>query len=769
MSGSLIGALRVTLGIDTAAFEEGLGIAQKRMADAGKKLSGIGESMVGVGSSMSIAITAPMIAFGKVALDAANESAQAIGQVNAALDSMGPVAGKTSEQLQKAAEDLQHLSTFDDDDILKSVTANMLTFGNVTGDTFDRAQLAALNLSARLGQDLQSSAIQVGKALNDPIKGVTALSRVGVSFTADQKAMIASMVEAGDIAGAQGIILGELEKQYGGSAKAMRDATPGAALTDAWNNFQETVGAIVAEVLPPLTAMLTGLLDGFNNLSPGTQSFIVGIAAAAAAIGPVLIVVGSLVSAIGSLAPVFAPVLALIGEAGLAGALGAAATAAAPFLAAGAALAAVWALFGDKIGPVLQELWTKVQDVLGPKLIGLFDTVKQVLLDLWNGPFGSAIKTVIDVLGDFGAAYLSILGEVLIRIVGAAVEFIKAGFKIVGDVLGVVGGLLTGDFAGAWESMKSLVGNVIDGVLNILDSLIPGAKEVIVNLASGFATWLGDLATRMITFGKNIIQGLVNGILAAPEAVWNALKSVVLAGVENIRKFLGIASPSRLFMELGGFVTDGLAIGIEDGIGTVSGAMTELGSAVGKGLSGAFEAAKDVAGKATQDMADQAKATTEQVIKDFADMAAGVINSLGGLKDAIKNGDFFDVVLGVLDVVTKVVGAIGQIKGGFGGGDASVSLSGRASGGPVLANTPYIVGERRAELFVPSTSGRIEPNLNATGRSGGGTVNNYFGPGAEEFWGKINRGHADAARRGATGGAQMAIQQIQRGQKRALA
>lgn len=769
MSGSLIGALRVTLGIDTAAFEEGLGIAQKRMAAAGKNLQSVGESMVGIGSKMSIAITAPFIAFGKVAVDAATESAQAMAQVEAALKSMGPEAGKTSAQLKTAAEQLQHLSTFDDDDILKSVTANMLTFGNVTGETFDRAQQAAVDLSARLGQDLQSSAIQVGKALNDPIKGVTALTRVGVSFTQQQKDQIKAMVEAGDTAGAQAIILGELEKQFGGAAKAQRDATPSAALQEAWRNFQETIGAIVAKVLPPLTDMLTRVLEGFNNLSPGTQSFIVGIAAAAAAIGPVLVVVGSLVSAIGSLAPVFAPVMALIGEVGLAGALGAAATAAAPFIAAGAALAAAWALFGDKIGPVLQELWDKVQTVLGAKLIGLFDTVKQVLMDLWNGPFGTAIKVVIDVLGDFFAVVVSVLGEGLIRIVSAAVEAIKAGFKIVGDVLGIVGDLLTGDFAGAWEGTKKLVGHVIDGLLRILDSLIPGAKEVIVNLASGFATWLGDLATRMITFGKNIIQGLVNGILAAPEAVWNALKSVVLAGVESIRKFLGIASPSRLFMEMGGFVTDGLAIGIEDGIGTVSGAMTELGSAVGKGLSGAFEAAKDVAGKATQDMADQAKATTEQVIKDFADMAAGVINSLGGLKDAIKNGDFFDVVLGVLDVVTKVVGAIGQIKGGFGGGDASVSLSGRASGGPVLANTPYIVGERRAELFVPSTAGRIEPNLNAAGRGGGGTVINYFGPGAEEFWGKINRGHADAARRGATGGAQMAIQQIQRGQKRALA
>jgi phage-related minor tail protein len=102
------------------------------------------------------------------------------------------------------------------------VTVNLLTFGNVSGEAFDRAQMAAVNLSARLGQDLQSSAVQVGKALNDPIKGVTALGRVGVSFTEQQKEQIKAMTKVGDVAGAQSLILAQLEKQYGGSAEAPR-------------------------------------------------------------------------------------------------------------------------------------------------------------------------------------------------------------------------------------------------------------------------------------------------------------------------------------------------------------------------------------------------------------------------------------------------------------------------------------------------------------------------------------------------------------------
>ncbi|MEJ6008666.1 phage tail tape measure protein [Novosphingobium aquae] len=98
-------------------------------------------------------------------------------------------------------------------------------------------------------------------------------------------------------------------------------------------------------------------------------------------------------------------------------------------------------------------------------------------------------------------------------------------------------------------------------------------------IRSGFSAgiaWLGALPGQMVTIGAQIIQGLVNGIRAAPGAVWAALKSIVLAGITNIRAFLGIKSPSRLFMGIGGFMTDGLAIGIDKGSRKPLGAMARL-------------------------------------------------------------------------------------------------------------------------------------------------------------------------------------------------
>lgn len=300
---SLIGNLAVLLSLDTAAFEDGASHASKLMKKTQRDIESIGTKISAAGARFSIALTAPFAGLIATAIPAARESREAIGQVNAALASMGPVAGKTSDELKELAAQLQKTSTFDDDDILKSVTANLLTFGNVSGDVFDRAQQAAVNLSARLGQDLQSSAIQVGKALNDPIKGVTALQRVGVSFTEQQKEQIKAMVETGHAADAQRLILGELEKQFGGSAQALRDATPGADTTDAWRDFQETIGEIALKVLPKLTEVLTSLLNAFNSLSPGMQNFVVGAAAVGAALGPILLVVGPLVGLFGKMLP----------------------------------------------------------------------------------------------------------------------------------------------------------------------------------------------------------------------------------------------------------------------------------------------------------------------------------------------------------------------------------------------------------------------------------------------------------------------------------
>lgn len=186
------------------------------------------------------------------------EQESALKQVEARLKSTQGVSGKTVEELQRVAQEFQSITTFGDEAILQ-MQSLLLTFTNIKGDTFNQATEAILNMSTALGQDLKSSATQLGKALNDPIKGISALSRVGVAFTDEQKNMIKGFVELGQVEKAQAVILKELETEFGGSAKAMAD-TFGGALDQLGNAFgdlleADNLGGATAEV-KNLTAVL---------------------------------------------------------------------------------------------------------------------------------------------------------------------------------------------------------------------------------------------------------------------------------------------------------------------------------------------------------------------------------------------------------------------------------------------------------------------------------------------------------------------------------
>ncbi len=168
-----------------------------------------------------------IINFGKTALQELDKGLKADAQVRAAIESTKGAAGRSFEELKAQAEDLAKVTLFDDDST-KGAQALLLTFKNIKTEVFDQAIPLAQDLSTAFGQDLKSSAIQLGKALDDPIRGVTALRRVGVSFTEDQQKMIKSLVETGDVAGAQRLILAELETEVGGSARAAAEAGLGA-------------------------------------------------------------------------------------------------------------------------------------------------------------------------------------------------------------------------------------------------------------------------------------------------------------------------------------------------------------------------------------------------------------------------------------------------------------------------------------------------------------------------------------------------------------
>lgn len=513
MSQATIGALRVILGLDSAQFTDGLNKAQRHLKSVGERMQNIGSQMATIGAGLTAAVTAPLIAAGFAASKAATEAAAAMGQVEAALASMGDASGKTKEQLADLAEGLMRNSLYDDDDILRQVTANLLTFGNVAGEQFDRAQQAAVDLSTRLGQDLQSSTLMVGKALNDPIRGLSALRRVGIQFTAQQEAQIKAMAGVGDVAGAQRVMLAELERQFGGAAKAAQDTDPYNKLRDALNSLSESAGAIINRFLVPLVDRLAALADRFNTLSPRMQEFILIGAGIAAALGPVLVALGAVVSAVGAITSAFAAggFLALIAP--LIPVLAA--------VAAGVALAVgAFMLFRKDVEPVLKGLWAQITATLGPALADLFETVKGLVSGMasaWKKFFDSEAGQA---LAKFSAVLVEVMGTVLIRTLTAAVRVVDGALKVIGNLFSILGDLLTGDFAGAWNGLKSLIGNVIQTVLRVIEAFVPGAIDAMRRLVDGVKMWL---AQKLV----DVFEGVVDRINVVKDAFFNLYDAVV--------------------------------------------------------------------------------------------------------------------------------------------------------------------------------------------------------------------------------------------------
>lgn len=280
-----------------------------------------------------------------------------------------------------------------------------------------------------------------------------------------------------------------------------------------------------------------------------------------------------------------------------------------------------------------------------------------------------------------------------------------------------------------------------------------------------------------VTIGREIVAGIARGIRAAPGAVWDALKGVISSGITNAKNFLGIKSPSRVFMEIGDYIAQGLAIGIEGGKGKVDAATKKLTEAArraaeetqalfarlfpelekannydadlkriaGSGRSGdaQYEARRrlglevsGVSGDNPVSVIDtpaldvtkgldavlakmdvfgkKAGSITVNVAKSFKDMADATVQSLGNLANSIKGGGFLDILGAVIGLGTQL-GSIGVFGKKIAG---RINAPARAMGGPVTGGRPYLVGERGPELVVPGRSGTVIPNHKMGGRGG---------------------------------------------------
>ena len=186
----------------------------------------------------------------------------ALAQVEARIRSTGGAAGYTTAELAAMAAGFQQATTYGDEEILE-LQSTLLSFKGIGREAFEGATEATLNLAVAMRTDLRSAVLQIGKALDDPKRGLDGLSRSGTQFTDAQKEQIKALVDAGKKAEAQALVLKELEAQYGNSARAARDTFGGAlkALGNAFGDLQEVSSESTAGITGTINALTDALAE----------------------------------------------------------------------------------------------------------------------------------------------------------------------------------------------------------------------------------------------------------------------------------------------------------------------------------------------------------------------------------------------------------------------------------------------------------------------------------------------------------------------------
>lgn len=254
--------------------QKAFGDLERAAGKSGKKtesaLSKANTALLGFGAGAAI--------YG--AFSAFDDAQKVTAQTEAVLKSTGGAANVTAGEIENLAGSLSKKSGVDDEAI-QSGENLLLTFKNIRNeagegnDVFDQTTKAALDMSVAMGTDMKSASMLLGKALNDPVAGLAKLTKVGVTFTEQQKDQIRALAASGDELGAQKIILQELNTEFGGSAEAQATALGKAKVSV--DNMAESVGGALAPALETAASAIGFVADGFSSLPSSAQTAIVTV------------------------------------------------------------------------------------------------------------------------------------------------------------------------------------------------------------------------------------------------------------------------------------------------------------------------------------------------------------------------------------------------------------------------------------------------------------------------------------------------------------
>lgn len=463
-------------------------------------LGGLGAEVVAGALSSAMGAVSDFVGS---ALDHLGEVEQINAQTAAAIRSTGGAAGVTAEQVAGLANSIE-AATGVSGEMIQQGENLLLTFTNIKNrvgegnDIFNQTTGIMADMSAALGTDAKGAALQLGKALNDPIQGVSALQRVGVSFTDGQKASIKAMQEHGNVAGAQKLILAELNKEFGGSAEAFGRTWPGILekAGAAWENLGDS---LLGPIMPAFKAGMATMADTVNHLSDaiGSDGLLKTIGSA---FGPTTL---ALIAGVG--AAIAVHVTPAIIAAGIAAATSLPAIAAgfAAGVVAAAPLIATFAAVAFAVRPILQN-WSAI-----PGAFSAYMGLAESTILSW---YQSAREVAIKVGDAFHAVAANIAGY-FNKVFGGLGQELQAQWNnlpeaVRGPLSGIAGAFkgMAVEVGGAVATIPGMVAGHVKRVAGAAYDLAAPIGREFLNVGQIAKTYLGDLGDYINSFGAGTVK-----------------------------------------------------------------------------------------------------------------------------------------------------------------------------------------------------------------------------------------------------------------------
>ena len=260
-------------------------------------------------------------------------------------------------------------------------------------------------------------------------------------------------------------------------------------------------------------------------------------------------------------------------------------------------------VYWDEIKATILEWWA----VISPPLQAFWDKCVQVFQGIWE-----VISPVVMAIVSFCQAYFRVWWAVVstvlqgiwstlvtvwttiysfvVTVIPAIIQFAVAYFHLWWAVVSAVMEIMWTVISGVWQRIWAFLGPILSAIWLLITStwqriwafIGPTVTNIWTTIQNAFnngVAWLYGLVSTMAQIGRDIISGLINGITERMGALTEKITSVKNTIVGGLKNALQVHSPSKVTMELGTFVTEGLAVGMQAELPTLKQASNQVASA----------------------------------------------------------------------------------------------------------------------------------------------------------------------------------------------